>query len=63
MRSRTTGTAPIDFIRFGSRVIHGREVRFGLEFWKNYRMAADPLVLSSSALGLPMSRRRVFLVM
>eukprot|EP00969_Alexandrium_andersonii_P130449 5768690-Alexandrium_andersonii.AAC.1 len=62
-RSRTIGAAPVDFICFGVCAVHGWEVHFGLRFWKIYRMATDPLVLSSSSLGLPMSRRQVFIAM
>ena len=62
-RSKTNNVAPIGFIRRGTRAINGRTVRFGVEFWRDYTLVCEPFILSSVSLGLPMSRRRVFLIL
>ncbi|MFM7982174.1 MAG: hypothetical protein ACKPKO_22930, partial [Candidatus Fonsibacter sp.] len=62
-RSRNNGVAPIDFIRRATCVINGRTVRFGVEFWRDYTLVCEPVILSSGSLGLPMPRRRIFLIL
>ena len=62
MQRNKFGVAPIDFIMYGKVKGPSGVVEYGLSYLQRYHVV-PPTIISSRNLGLPMVRKRVFIVL